>query len=409
MVRKFLLTLFALSICGVGFAAPKSSTPSVTPSDRQYWVDMLCKVSYPVVWNLANETLHKNMPVEMVSHSNGDRRSVADLEAFGRTVCGLAPWLELPADNTAEGVKRAQMLDLTLRAIRNAVDSASVDHIKFTSASQSLVDAAFLAQGFLRAPKNLWGALDTLTQRRVIEHMVSTRAIRPGQNNWLLFSATVEAFLYSVGAPHDQMRIDYPVRQHMAWYKGDGIYGDGPSFHWDYYNSFVIQPMLVDIMLVQGSKYYKDFAQAVYARSSRYAAVLERMISPEGTIPAVGRSLQYRTGALQTLSQMALLGMLPREVSPSQVRSALSAVFHRFMDQPNTFDENGWLRIGFCGAQRDIAEGYACTGSLYLCTAGFVALGLPVTAEFWTALTEKWTSQKAWSGEMFPRDNSLYD
>ena len=44
------------------------------------------------------------------------------------------------------------------------------------------------------------------------------------------------------------MRVDYALRQHDQWYKGDGIYGDGPQFHWDYYNSFVIHPMLLDVL-----------------------------------------------------------------------------------------------------------------------------------------------------------------
>ncbi len=33
-----------------------------------------------------------------------------------------------------------------------------------------------------------------------------------------------------------------------SWYLGDGVYGDGPKFRWDYYNSFVIQPMYVDVL-----------------------------------------------------------------------------------------------------------------------------------------------------------------
>ena len=44
------------------------------------------------------------------------------------------------------------------------------------------------------------------------------------------------------------MRVDYALRQHDQWYKGDGAYGDGPTFHWDYYNSFVIHPMLLDVL-----------------------------------------------------------------------------------------------------------------------------------------------------------------
>ena len=51
-----------------------------------------------------------------------------------------------------------------------------------------------------------------------------------------------------MGERFDAMRIDYAVREHQEWYVGDGLYGDGPQFHWDYYNSFVIQPMLLDVL-----------------------------------------------------------------------------------------------------------------------------------------------------------------
>ncbi len=40
-------------------------------------------------------------------------------------------------------------------------------------------------------------------------------------------------------------KIDFAVDKHKEWYKGDGWYGDGPDFHLDYYNSFVIQPMMM--------------------------------------------------------------------------------------------------------------------------------------------------------------------
>src|SRR5204862_205449 len=74
------------------------------------------------------------------------------------------------------------------------------------------------------------------------------RPIVPGYNNWLLFSATVEAGLKNLGAGWDRLRVDYALRQHEQWYKGDGAYGDGPDFHWDYYNSFVIHPLLLAVV-----------------------------------------------------------------------------------------------------------------------------------------------------------------
>jgi hypothetical protein len=159
----------------------------------------------------------------------------------------------------------------------------------------------------------------------------STRAITPVFSNWLLFSATVEAALARLGANWDRMRVDFAIRQHEQWYKGDGVYGDGPAFHFDYYNSFVIQPMLLDVLDVCRDEMpaWKDIATRVEPRARRHAAILERLIAPDGTFPAVGRSIAYRFGALQLLAQMALRKALPAEVAPAQVRGALTAVIRR--------------------------------------------------------------------------------
>ena len=65
--------------------------------------------------------------------------------------------------------------------------------MNFTRDRQPLVDAAFLAQGLLRAPKALRDALDATSRRHLVAALESTRPIVPGFNNWLLFSAMVEA------------------------------------------------------------------------------------------------------------------------------------------------------------------------------------------------------------------------
>ncbi len=37
--------------------------------------------------------------------------------------------------------------------------------------------------------------------------------------------------------------LTYGIRKFRDnWYKGDGLYGMGPDFHMDYYNSYVILP-----------------------------------------------------------------------------------------------------------------------------------------------------------------------
>jgi hypothetical protein len=401
-----------LTAAGTGSLAPwvqpvVPQAPRPSGGDRDVWVAVMRRLADPVLKNLANGTLKARMPIEQAPKA--DRRAVSHLEALGRLVAGIAPWIELPADGTPEGILRTEYADLARRAIARAVDPSSPDFLNFTKGGQPLVDAAFLAQGVLRAPRALGQQLGAATTKQLIAALESTRVIRPGFSNWLLFSATVEACLARLGAPWDRMRVDYALRQHDQWYKGDGAYGDGPSFHWDYYNSFVIQPMLLDVLDVCRDEVadWKALATRVEPRARRYAAVLERLIAPDGTFPAIGRSIAYRFGAYQLLAQMALRRALPDGVSPGQVRSAMTAMIRRSIEAPGTFDGDGWLRIGFCGHQPGIGESYISTGSLYLCAVGLLPLGLAPADPFWSSPAEPWTSVRAWGGQAFPIDRAL--
>lgn len=402
MKKISLLLCLVLLMSGV-YAGKKKE---VVKDDRTWWCETAYKMAYPVLDALSKGELKKKMPIE--SPAPEYRKPYAHLEAFGRLICGVAPWLELGPDETPEGKMRGELLALAHKAMRNAVDPKSPDYMNFTKPSQPLVDAAFLAQGLMRSPKYLWGGLDKETQQMVVDALRQTRTIKPFQNNWLLFSGTIEAFFLSIGEQWDAMRVDYAVVKHEDWYKGDGVYGDGPNFHWDYYNSFVIQPMMVDIhaaMLAKKRCDQKTYDR-VLGRAVRFAQVQERFISPEGTFPPIGRSLAYRTGCMQTLSMMALMHKLPEGVSPAQVRCALTAVAKRMFTAEGTYDADGWLQLGFAGHQPCTAETYICTGSLYLCSVGFLHLGLPAGDEFWTAPAAAWTAQKAWNGESFPIDHA---
>ena len=116
----------------------------------------MARIASPVLENLAAGTLRANMPVEEKPGADRDRAPVMHLEAFGRTMAGLAPWIELGPDDTEEGRLRATYIDLAQRAMANAVDPASPDFMNFTEERQPLVDAAFLAHAILRAPQTLW-------------------------------------------------------------------------------------------------------------------------------------------------------------------------------------------------------------------------------------------------------------
>src|SRR5207244_11829884 len=166
--------------------------------------------------------------------------------------------------------------------------------------------------------------------------------------------------------------------------------------------------MLVDVLdaCKDESTAWKEIAVRVEQRAARYAAVQERLIAPDGSFPAIGRSIAYRCGAFHLLAQSALRRALPEGVSPAQVRGALTAAIRRTLEAQDTFDANGWLRIGFCGHQPGVGEPYISTGSLYLCAVALLPLGLPASDLFWSGVAAPFTQQRAWSGQAFPIDHA---
>lgn len=414
--REFFKTAAAAGVLGsmalpLRAALDNSSSPGPTAGDdRAYWMATLDKVAAPVLQNLAQRTLRKQMPVEAQPRTH--RAAYTHLEAFGRLMCGIAPWLAATGLSDSESALQKKYVELAHQAVDAATDPQSPDFLNYSNGAQAVVDTAFLAQALLRAPQVLWEPLEPRVRQQLIAALKSSRKIpTPDRNNWVMFAATVEAALLKLGEPTLEERLENCVRKMLGWYKGDGAYGDGDEFHFDYYNSFVIQPMLLDVLdeLRHQDDGFRAAHDVVRQRARRYAAVQERLIAPDGTFPSLGRSTAYRFGAFQLLAQMALRQELPEGVKPAQVRCGLTAVIRRMIEAPGTFDGSGWLQIGFCGHQPSLGEAYISTGSLYLCSAGLLPLGLPPADEFWSGAPAEWTSQKLWSGANLPADHAISD
>lgn len=415
--RNFIQSNAVLCLSSVIPSTIVTTQPNAT-DDRLYWAKLLYKIAEPILKNLGEGTLVKNWKVEYSPTWDNRNAKVAYLEGFARTIVGVAPWLALPDEDTEEGKLRKKMRGYALKSIENSVNPSHPDYMLWRKEGQTLVDAAFLAQALLKAPDALWKPLDSLTQKRVIEEFTLLRRVVPPNNNWVLFAAIVEAFLLSIGQDADRYRIEFGVRKIEDWYVGDGWFKDGEVFHTDYYNSFVIQPMMVDVLgaWLEANKrqnptgnhqaLQERYTRAV-KRMQRHADFLERLISPEGSFPAFGRSVTYRLGAFQSLTHAALIHQLPEPVSPAQVRCALTAVMKRMFAQEGIFDKDGWLTLGFAGHQPGIADSYSNAGSMYLTTLGFLPLGLPASDPFWSDPDAEWTQQKAWSGKPFKKDGAV--
>ncbi len=365
------------------------------------------QVARPVLEALSRRELKRRMPIEHHAESS-DRPDYSHLEALGRTMCGIAPWLEL--DNNLltgdEQTLHTAYRQLAAEAIVAGIDPDSPDYCNFSHGLQPIVDAAFLAHAAIRAPR-FFQSLGQHAIDQLVDALRLTRSRKPYDSNWLLFAAMIEAAIHQFTGACDLMRIDYAVRQHEQWYKGGGIYGDGKDYHADFYNSFVIQPMLIDVLRsvkhLDGA--WSTMFGPVMQRAKRYAQIQERTIMPDGSYPPLGRSIAYRCGAFQHLAQMALQQQLPETIAPGQCRCALFAVISKTLDAPGTFDEAGWLRIGLCGHQPSLGERYISTGSLYLCSAAFLPLGLAPGDSFWTDDDRLTSSQRAWGGDDLPADH----
>lgn len=409
---KYLWLLLIVALLVSLNVSAKKKTEKVK-SDRELWAGILYQMAAPVLSNMSEGKLQENMLVELSPTWDGRDKRVTYMECFGRLMAGLAPWLSLPDDDTAEGKQRKQLREWALKSYAQSVDPESKDYLLWRKEGQPLVDAAYIAESFLRGYDALWVPLDDLTKQRYIAEFQQLRRVDPPYTNWLLFSSTVECFLKKAGAQTDYYRITSALRKVDEWYVGDGWYSDGEDFAFDYYNSFVIHPMYVECLevMTNGGKQNiwnvkgGNFPNAL-KRMQRFGMILERFVSPEGTFPVFGRSITYRTGVLQPLALLSLRGWLLKELPAGQVRAAMTAVIQRMFGDNRNFNAEGYLTLGFNGSQPNISDWYTNNGSLYLASLAFLPLGLPADAPFWTDAPQPWTSKKAWGGEDFPKDHA---
>lgn len=409
-----MITLLLALVPFVGISAAKKRAQQ--QSDRQYWCSLAYKMAQPVLENMAKGELQKNMQTEFSPSFDNRNRKVLYMECFGRLMAGVAPWLTLPDDATAEGKQRKQLREWALASYKNAVDPQNPDYLCWGIGGQNLVDAAYIAESFLRAYDILWKPLDEVTKKRYLTEFAKLRHIDPPYTNWLLFSSTIESFMAKAGGDFDEFRINSACRKVEEWYVGDGWYADGPSFAFDYYSSYVFHPMYLETLQamvdakVNSRLDYQKYYNRELKRCQKYSIILERFISPEGTFPAFGRSIPYRMATMQPLALMAWYQKLPKDLSNGQVRAAITKVLHRMFDQQNNFNEKSYLSIGFCGnSQKNVADWYTNNGSLYMTTLAFMPLGLPADHPFWTDAAQPWTQVKAWNNQQFPKDHQWKD
>ncbi len=385
--REFLTAAGAVGVAPVvgGRSVMGQATPGAQ-TDRAYWVSVMTRLADPVLTNLANGTLKARMPVEQAAGS--DRRAVTHLEALGRLVAGMAPWIELAADDTPEGKLRGQYADLARRAIARAVDPASPDFLNFTRERQPLVDAAFLAQGVLRAPRALKDALGR-------DRPPGNSSPRSNQRARSRRSSATGCCFPRPSKPRS--RASAPPGTGCASTTRCGSTTSGTRAT----ASTATAPRSTGTTTTASSSSRCCSTCSTSAatrcppgRSSRPASNSARGATRPFTSGSSRRTGRSRPSAARSPIALARSSCsrrwrcarrCPKRCRRRRCAAPSPRVIRRTIEAPGTFDANGWLQIGFCGHQPGVGETYISTGSLYLCAVGLLPLGLPPADPFWSA------------------------
>lgn len=99
--QKFIKCVTALSTVSISATCnSKQAKTNITPVPVIQKKVLIYYLSpNPVLSNLEERQLKAKMPIESMTEGLAERKEFTHLESFGRTLSGIAPWLEIQFDN----------------------------------------------------------------------------------------------------------------------------------------------------------------------------------------------------------------------------------------------------------------------------------------------------------------------
>jgi hypothetical protein len=254
-----------------------------------------------------------------------------------------------------------------------------VDEIKqWNGTPQPIVEAANLAFALAISREQVWDRLDDELRAQTAEWLTHHAVKHGSDNNWLLFTAVIEAFLASVGfaVPEAERHAQADVDLFETWYLGDGWYNDGPitpatghGNRVDHYNSWVIQPFLWQWFSLSEQQ-PEERRERFLRRLGEFADSYSLLFAADGSPLHQGRSLTYRQAVLGGLWTAALAGV-GGEAAGATRRTA-SGVLRRFVSHWGV-GVAGPPSLGW-GAEEflPMCQVYSGPGSPYFAGMGFL-------------------------------------
>ncbi len=385
---------------------------------RKKWLSLLLQIVNPVIYGFVNKNIKSIFPIHFSAHLPKDdkRRNQTEIvfiELFCRTLLGISILFQ-----NEEFIMKDHLQVLFQNTIFmiNHTFSGYLDFYHSSIDHQLIVEMANCALSFIRSPY-LWNSLQPLIKNNILNVMYySITKFKPHMNNWLLFEALIEIFLYKNQKIKVLNKPLLNVRVIESYYIGDSWYKDGTIFHMDFYNSYVILPFLITIYqelyllnYQNNGILFKNLYQKTLLKIQRQSEFLERLIGSDGSFPIFGRSAVYRTAVFHTLVTTIYILGLPNTLSYGQVRAGLNAVIENMFqnEKIKIVDKHGFLTFGFSGFQPEMADEYSNSGSIYFALLIFMPLGLDENRIFWNSNEEDWSQKKLYNGNGINRDKSI--
>lgn len=254
---------------------------------------------------------------------------------------------------------------------------------------QTLVEATAIAVGLHWSRPQLWERLPERTRAQLVEWLSGARGKWCADNNHVLFGATVQAFLASVGADHDGAVIDGALARIDEWYAGDGWYSDGRGRRFDHYNAWTFQlyPFIIE-QLLSGVPAHAPGASATFdvhrSRLRMFLDDYQHLFDASGSAVLQGRSLIYRFGMAAPFWMGELQGVSP--LSPGRTRRLVSGMLSDFADAGVL--DSGVLDLEWKRPAPDLLQSYNAPGSPLWASKGFLGLLLPPAHPVWQDVEE---------------------
>ena len=249
---------------------------------------------------------------------------------------------------------------------------------------QALVEATAIALALHWSRPWLWDNLVDPVRQRVVDWLAHSRDRWCADNNHVLFGATVQAFLASVGAEHNAMAIDGALNRIDDWYVGDGWYTDGVGRRFDHYNgwTFHLYPFFIEQMLAVSPEVATSTSRAFDLYRTRLRMFLDdyqHLFDGSGAPVLQGRSLIYRWGMAAPFWMGELQGVSP--LPPGRTRRLASGMLAGFTDA-GVLDD-AVLDLGWKRPAPDLLQSYNAPGSPLWASKGFLGLLAPDAHRVW--------------------------